>query len=347
MCGACGSEAQRTRAATRHQGRSQQGGAKFLGSKILGFLDIFIIRFINLCHGAYSCTHNPANMPKPFFNMHLHFSNSCVCVSKHVYALSSSLIRIHISRHIHLYGLCSVLHLPPSFSFFSFSPTNSIDTYVTVPIHVRVNMLICLSSLSICIFISLIPSYVCLNMYTHCPSLPYSYTSLAIFICMVCVLFYTYNYLFVFFFFSTNLIDTFVTVPIDVLIALLICLSSLSICIFISLIPAYVYLNMYMHCPSLSYSYTFLAIFICMVCVLFYICNHLFFPPFFLTNLIDSYVTVPIDVLMTLLISLPSASFCLYIFVIHAYVCVTDLVYALPSSFIFIHIYGHIYMYLC
>jgi len=36
----------------------------------------------------------------------------------------------------------------------------------------------------------------------------------------------------------------------------------------------------------------------------------------------DTYVTVPIDVLITLLISLSSASFCIYICVIYAYVCV-------------------------
>jgi len=46
------------------------------------------------------------------------------------------------------------------------------------------------------------------------------------------------------FFFSYKFNDTYVTVPIDVRITLLICLSSVSICIFMSLIPAYVYLNM-------------------------------------------------------------------------------------------------------
>ena len=40
MC-ARGSEAQRAESATRHQGRSQQGGAKFLGSKIPGFIRFF------------------------------------------------------------------------------------------------------------------------------------------------------------------------------------------------------------------------------------------------------------------------------------------------------------------
>jgi len=41
-------------------------------------------------------------------------------------------------------------------------------------------------------------------------------------------------------------------------------------------IPAYVYLNMYTHLPPLPYLYTFAAIFICMVCVMFYIYTHLF-----------------------------------------------------------------------
>ena len=51
---------------------------------------------------------------------------------------------------------------------------------------------------SICIFISLIPAYVYLNMYTHFPPLPYSYIIIAIFICMFCVVFCTYNHLSVF-----------------------------------------------------------------------------------------------------------------------------------------------------
>jgi len=50
-----------------------------------------------------------------------------------------------------------------------------------VHIAVHVTQLICLSSFSICIFISLIPANVYLNMYTHFPPLPYSYTLIAIF----------------------------------------------------------------------------------------------------------------------------------------------------------------------
>ena len=91
-------------------------------------------------------------------------------------------------------------------------------------------------------------------MYTHFPPLPYSYTFNAIFICFFCVLFYTYNLFFGFLFsFSTNLIDTYVTVPIDVRINLRICLNSSSICIFLSLIPPSVYLKMYTHFPPLPF----------------------------------------------------------------------------------------------
>ena len=77
------------------------------------FLFFFFSHKFNrhLCHGAYSCTYKHAHMPIFFFHMRLHFSNSCVRVSKHVYAFPSSSIFIHISRHIHLYGLCSVLYL--------------------------------------------------------------------------------------------------------------------------------------------------------------------------------------------------------------------------------------------
>jgi len=66
----------------------------------------------HLCHGAYWCTHNPANMPKLFLHLHLYFFNSCVCVSKHVYAFPSSFILIHIyCCHIHENDLCPVLYL--------------------------------------------------------------------------------------------------------------------------------------------------------------------------------------------------------------------------------------------
>jgi len=48
--------------------------------------------------------------------------------------------------------------------------TNLMDPYVTVHIDVRINLLLYLSSFSICIFISLLPAYVYLNMYTHNPA---------------------------------------------------------------------------------------------------------------------------------------------------------------------------------
>jgi len=75
------------------------------------FLAAFVSSFIffykinrNLCHGAYWCAYNPANMPKLFFHL---------------------------------------------------------------------------------MFTSIIPAYVCLNMYTLSPPLPCSYTCIAIFICLL------------------------------------------------------------------------------------------------------------------------------------------------------------------
>ena len=106
-------------------------------------------------------------------------------------------------------------------------------------IDVCMTLQICPNSFSICKFISLIPVYVCLNMCTHFPPLPYSYTFIAVFICMVCVLFYIHNHLFLFLIScSMHLIDTYVTVPIDVRMILLISLDSFSIYIFIPLNPA-------------------------------------------------------------------------------------------------------------
>jgi len=64
-----------------------------------------------LFHGAYWCTHNPAHMPILLFHQHLYYSDSYVCVSKNVYAFPSSSIFIHIYRHIHMHGLCSVVNL--------------------------------------------------------------------------------------------------------------------------------------------------------------------------------------------------------------------------------------------
>jgi len=66
----------------------------------------------------------------------------------------------------------------------------------------------------------------------------------------------------------------------------------------------------------------------------------------FPTNLIDTYVMVPIDILIALLIPLSSAAFCISIFC-NSCVCVCQLVHALPTSFIFIHIDRRIYMHIC
>ena len=98
-------------------------------------------------------------MPTPFFHLHLDFSNSCVRLSKHVYAFPSSSILIHTYCHIHSYILCPVLYLSPSFCFLSYFSTHLIDTYVTVSIDVRMALLTAHMPrlLPICIFISHLP----------------------------------------------------------------------------------------------------------------------------------------------------------------------------------------------
>jgi len=111
-------------------------------------------------------------MPKLFFHLHLHFSNSCVCVSKHVYAFPSSCIFIHIYFHIHKYVLCPVFYLSPSFCFLSSFSISLIDTYVTVPIDVRITPLICLDSFpstSSSSFLTSLPPHVnlCLHPNIH------------------------------------------------------------------------------------------------------------------------------------------------------------------------------------
>jgi len=63
--------------------------------------------------------------------------NSCMCVSTHVYAFPSCSIFIHTYRHLHMYGLCSVLYVSPSFRSLSSDSINLIDSYVTVPIDIR------------------------------------------------------------------------------------------------------------------------------------------------------------------------------------------------------------------
>jgi len=107
---------------------------------------------------------------KYFSHFHLHFSNSCVCVSKHVYAFPSSPILIHIYYHIHKYDLCPVIFLSPSFCFLSSFSINLIDTYVTVPIDESITPLICLNSFpSTSSFLTSLPPHVhlCLHPNIH------------------------------------------------------------------------------------------------------------------------------------------------------------------------------------
>jgi len=98
-------------------------------------------------------------------------------------------------------------------------------------------------------------------MYTYFPLLLYSYTFIAIFICMLCVLFFTYNH----FFFSL------LSYKFNRHLWHGACWCThnpahlprpLPICIFLSLIPAYVHLNMYKHNPAhrsiLLYYYTYM-----------------------------------------------------------------------------------------
>ena len=68
------------------------------------------------------------------------------CVSKHLYAFLSSCIFIHTYCHPHMYGLCSVLFLSPCFCLISSLSAHLIDTYVTVPIDVRITLLTFLDS---------------------------------------------------------------------------------------------------------------------------------------------------------------------------------------------------------
>ena len=138
-------------------------------------------------------------MPELLFQLHLCLFNSCVCVSTLVHASPSISIFIYIYRRIHVYVLCSVLYSQPPFCLVFCYSINLIVTYVTVHIDARMTLLICLDSFSTCIFISLIPAYVYLNMYEHVPPLPYSYTFIAMFMCVFCVMFYIYNHLLVFF----------------------------------------------------------------------------------------------------------------------------------------------------
>jgi len=62
-----------------------------------------------------------------------------------------------------------------------------------------------LSSFRIYTTLILIPAYVYPNIHTHFPPLPYSYTFIAIFICIVSVMFCIYTYVFVYFLLFPNL----------------------------------------------------------------------------------------------------------------------------------------------
>jgi len=75
-----------------------------------------------------------------------------------------------------------------------------------VCIVISLTLLICLSSFSISlssfsisVFSILIPADVYLKIHTHFHPLPYLYNCIAIFICVVCVMFYTYTHVFVYF----------------------------------------------------------------------------------------------------------------------------------------------------
>ena len=71
-----------------------------------------------LCHGAV----NPAPISVPFFYLHVYCVTGCVCVSKHVYAVPSYSIFVHI--YCHMFFRFSVLYLYPSFCCLSsFSET--------------------------------------------------------------------------------------------------------------------------------------------------------------------------------------------------------------------------------
>ena len=108
-------------------------------------------------------------------------------------------------------------------------------------------------SLSICLLLWVCVVCVCFILYLS------SYLCCAR--CVFCVLFYIHNLPFVcILLFPANPIDTYVLVPIDVHIALPICLSSSSVCIPICLIHAYVYVNLYKHFPPLPHSYTPIAL---------------------------------------------------------------------------------------
>jgi len=89
---------------------------------------------------------------------------------------------------------------------FSFFFSCEFNTYLWHgALVIRMTLLMSLSSFSISMFIILNHAYLYVNMYTHFPSLLYSYISIAIFICIVCVMLYTYTHVSVFFLLSQKL----------------------------------------------------------------------------------------------------------------------------------------------
>ena len=91
------------------------------------------------------------------------------------YAYISTVQCIQLSHVCHFYVLCS---LPYSKTPVSISKC----TYITVPTDVHIVLIICLPLSYICMFISAIHAYAYSNIYTHLPTLSYSYTSIDIFI---------------------------------------------------------------------------------------------------------------------------------------------------------------------
>ena len=145
--------------------------------------------------------------------------------------------------------LCSVPYSwPPSSSLYSFS-TRSKDTYVTVPINLRITLFICLNSSSIwcsLLWFLCMCVWTCIRIshpfHTHTHWLPYSYACFALCSLLIPIFFFASS-------FSTDL--------------MLLCHGAywcthnpdhmprlLPICIFVSLTPAYVNLNMYTHNPA-------------------------------------------------------------------------------------------------
>jgi len=102
---------------------------------------------------------------------HLPFLCACFYESLSCVMLSSLPVFLPVLRALH--ALCSVLYPWLPFCFLSPFSTHLIDTYVTVPIHVRINLRICLNYFSIYMFICLIPTYVYIYMCTHFPPAPY------------------------------------------------------------------------------------------------------------------------------------------------------------------------------